>query len=73
MQRSEGAAFERKVSNPLTEATGRVWRRRERHAADDSDVVADDPAIGPSAERASSAAGALGSNPSRAKARCWYW
>lgn len=45
MQRNKGAAFERKVANLLTEATGRVWRRRVRNAADDSDVVADDPAF----------------------------
>lgn len=45
MQRNKGAAFERKVANLLTEATGKVWRRRVRNAADDSDVVADDPAF----------------------------
>lgn len=45
MQRNKGAAYERKVANLLTEATGKVWRRRVRNAADDSDVVADDPAF----------------------------
>lgn len=45
MQRNKGAAFERKVANLLTEATGKVWRRRVRNAADDSDVIADDPAF----------------------------
>ncbi|MFE0784142.1 MULTISPECIES: putative PDDEXK endonuclease [Pseudomonadota] len=45
MQRNKGAAYERKVANLLTEATGKVWRRRVRNATDDSDVVADDPAF----------------------------
>ncbi len=45
MQRNKGAAFERKVANLLTEATGTIWRRRVRNQAGDSDVVADEPAF----------------------------
>ncbi|AVJ30174.1 hypothetical protein CLM73_25445 [Achromobacter spanius] len=45
MQRTKGAAFERKVANLLTDATGTTWRRRVRNRAGDSDVVADDPAF----------------------------
>ena len=45
MQRHKGAAFERKVANLLTEATGTIWRRRVRNQAGDSDVVADEPAF----------------------------
>jgi len=45
MQRNKGAAFERKVANLLTEATGTTWRRRVRNQAGDSDVVADEPAF----------------------------
>ncbi|OZI36756.1 hypothetical protein CEG14_14920 [Bordetella genomosp. 1] len=44
MQRQKGAAFERTVSNMLTEATGTTWRRRVRNQANDSDVIADNPA-----------------------------
>lgn len=45
MQRNKGAAFERKVANLLTDATGTTWRRRVRSQAGDSDVVADEPAF----------------------------
>lgn len=45
MQRRKGAAFERAVSNMLTEATGTTWRRRVRNQANDSDIIADDPAF----------------------------
>lgn len=45
MQRNKGAAFERKVANLLTDATGTTWRRRVRNQAGDSDVVADEPAF----------------------------
>lgn len=45
MQRNKGAAYERKVANLLTEATGTTWRRRVRNQAGDSDVVADEPAF----------------------------
>ena len=45
MARNKGASYERKVANMLTEATGKVWRRRVRNAVGDSDVVADDPAF----------------------------
>jgi hypothetical protein len=45
MQRNKGAAYERKVANLLTESTGTTWRRRVRNQADDSDVVADEPAF----------------------------
>jgi len=45
MQRNKGAAFERKVANLLTDATGTIWRRRVRNQAGDSDVVADEPAF----------------------------
>ncbi|MBV2161401.1 putative PDDEXK endonuclease [Achromobacter denitrificans] len=44
-QRNKGAAYERKVANLLTEATGTTWRRRVRNQAGDSDVVADEPAF----------------------------
>ncbi|VFR96498.1 hypothetical protein RAN3_1878 [plant metagenome] len=46
MSRNKGAAYERKVANMLTEATGTKWRRRVRNIAGDSDVVPDDVAFG---------------------------
>ncbi|OFQ52039.1 hypothetical protein HMPREF2939_08665 [Achromobacter xylosoxidans] len=45
MSRNKGAAYERRISNMLTEATGTRWRRRVRNHEGDSDVVADDPAF----------------------------
>ncbi|MNK81551.1 hypothetical protein D3C87_1012950 [compost metagenome] len=45
LSRNKGAAFERKVANLLTDATGTTWRRRVRNQAGDSDVVADEPAF----------------------------
>lgn len=45
LSRNKGAAYERRISNMLTEATGTRWRRRVRNHEGDSDVVADDPAF----------------------------
>lgn len=45
LSRNKGAAYERKIANLLTEATGTRWRRRVRNHEDDSDVVADDTAF----------------------------
>lgn len=45
LSRNKGAAYERKIANLLTEATGTRWRRRVRNHEGDSDVVADDVAF----------------------------
>ncbi|GAB1837337.1 hypothetical protein MyNCGM121_41170 [Achromobacter xylosoxidans] len=45
LSRNKGAAYERRISNMLTEATGTRWRCRVRNHEGDSDVVADDPAF----------------------------
>ncbi len=41
LSRTKGAAFERKVANMLTDATGTAWKRRVRNHQGDSDVVAE--------------------------------
>lgn len=45
LSRNKGAAYERRIANQLSEATGTRWRRRVRNLEGDSDVVADDPAF----------------------------
>ena len=43
LSRNKGAAYERRIANQLSEATGTRWRRRVRNHEDDGDVVPDDP------------------------------
>lgn len=45
LSRNKGSAYERRIANQLSEATGTRWRRRVRNHEGDSDVVADDPAF----------------------------
>lgn len=46
MSRNKGVAFERLIARMLTESTGTTWRRRVRNLEGESDIVADDHALG---------------------------